>query len=103
MTNPQRGSKHTCQNDDCLKRFYDLGKMDFACPSCSTPFDTERERIALTEGNAGGYVPVSRRKRPVFRIVSPDTAEQLAREAASATLDEPASDGKQLLDMDSKS
>jgi hypothetical protein len=29
-----RGTKHTCGNDDCGKRFYDLNRSSLDCPYC---------------------------------------------------------------------
>jgi hypothetical protein len=33
-----RGTKRTCQNDDCGARFYDLNKDPIICPLCEAPY-----------------------------------------------------------------
>jgi hypothetical protein len=32
----KRGTKHTCRNDACLSRFYDLHRVPAFCPSCGS-------------------------------------------------------------------
>nr|WP_244437769.1 FYDLN acid domain-containing protein [Hyphomicrobium denitrificans] len=34
-----RGTKHTCTNEICGHRFYDLNQVSPACPYCQTPCD----------------------------------------------------------------
>lgn len=33
-----RGTKRTCQNDDCASRFYDLNRDPIVCPICDTEY-----------------------------------------------------------------
>lgn len=33
-----RGTKRTCQNDDCGARFYDLNRKPIVCPICETAY-----------------------------------------------------------------
>lgn len=33
-----RGTKRTCQNEECGVRFYDLTRNPIACPICHSPF-----------------------------------------------------------------
>ncbi|MBU2583529.1 MAG: TIGR02300 family protein [Alphaproteobacteria bacterium] len=33
-----RGTKRTCQNDDCGARFYDLNRDPIVCPNCETAY-----------------------------------------------------------------
>ena len=33
-----RGTKRTCQNDDCGSRFYDLNRDPIVCPICDTEY-----------------------------------------------------------------
>lgn len=102
MIDPQRGNKHTCQNADCLKPFYDLEKISFACPNCDAPFDADADKITAPVGNSKGFGRGYRRKAPHFRIVSPEMAEQLASETAltvSGEMQESADDSKRLLDV----
>jgi hypothetical protein len=34
----ERGTKRTCQNEQCGSRFYDLSRDSIACPICNTPY-----------------------------------------------------------------
>jgi uncharacterized protein (TIGR02300 family) len=34
----QRGTKRTCQNEECGARFYDLNRDPIACPICGTVY-----------------------------------------------------------------
>ncbi|SFV28104.1 TIGR02300 family protein [Hyphomicrobium facile] len=34
-----RGTKHTCSNDECGERFYDLNRDPTDCPYCGVAFD----------------------------------------------------------------
>lgn len=79
-----RGSKHICQDVECAKPFYDLGKSTFACPHCGRPFDTAADDASSQSSDAGAYVPGRRRKAPVYEIVSPELAVQQQADAAEA-------------------
>lgn len=37
-TKAARGTKRTCQNQDCGARFYDLNRDPIVCPMCETPY-----------------------------------------------------------------
>ena len=37
----ERGTKRTCQNDECEARFYDLMRDPIICPICETPYALE--------------------------------------------------------------
>lgn len=34
-----RGTKRTCQNDECGARFYDLGREPIVCPICGSEYE----------------------------------------------------------------
>ena len=38
-TSGPRGTKQTCTNEICGRRFYDLNQVSIACPYCQTPCD----------------------------------------------------------------
>ena len=38
-TKDARGTKRTCQNDDCGERFYDLNKDPMTCPICGSVYE----------------------------------------------------------------
>ena len=33
-----RGTKRTCQNEECGSRFYDLNRDPITCPACNTVY-----------------------------------------------------------------
>ncbi len=37
-TKQTRGTKRTCQNDDCDMKFYDLNRDPIVCPDCATVY-----------------------------------------------------------------
>lgn len=37
-TKEARGTKRTCQNDDCETRFYDLNRDPIVCPDCESVY-----------------------------------------------------------------
>jgi len=37
-TKAARGTKRTCQSQDCGARFYDLNRDPIVCPMCETPY-----------------------------------------------------------------
>ena len=49
-----RGTKHTCGNDDCGERFYDLNRSPTDCPYCGETFDpaavTARHTFVMEAG-----------------------------------------------------
>jgi hypothetical protein len=45
----ERGTKRTCQNDECGARFYDLMRNPIACPVCQTAFVPPPPRVAKPE------------------------------------------------------
>ena len=38
-----RGTKRTCQNDECGSRFYDLNRDPITCPICSAVYELARK------------------------------------------------------------
>ena len=43
-----RGTKQTCENQSCGRRFYDLKRTPLSCPYCGASFDSPAvERIAF--------------------------------------------------------
>jgi hypothetical protein len=99
MINPKRGDKHTCQDSDCQKPFYDLGKTDFSCPYCGTLFVAEDSQAHARSVPASRFSRGGRRKQQIFEIVSPETAQKLLRDKEeAAAVDESEGDAKLLLD-----
>ena len=38
MAKDSRGTKRTCQNDDCEAKFYDLNRDPIVCPTCGSVY-----------------------------------------------------------------
>jgi hypothetical protein len=98
MINPQRGRKHTCQDSACQKPFYDLGQTVFSCPYCETPFVAQGSQALAHSAPASGFARGSRRKPQIFKIVSPETAQELLRDKDTAVVDGSEGDAVALLE-----
>lgn len=64
-----RGTKRTCQNDDCGSRFYDLNRNPIVCPICETVY-------ALAHAPAGAVTPEETKAKEVKRRPNPDTDDK---------------------------
>ena len=60
----RRGTKRTCQNEECGLRFYDLNRDPIACPTCNTvyvidllPAPQEAVRAAAKPLRKPAFVP----------------------------------------------
>jgi uncharacterized protein (TIGR02300 family) len=63
-TKQARGTKRTCQNDECSARFYDLNHSPIACPVCGSSYELASSPLAVqavAEDKAG-----RRAKKPEF-------------------------------------
>lgn len=104
MAESTRGDKHICQNRDCQKPFYDLGKASVYCPNCGDAFDgaLSAEPVAgKPSSSSTGWRRGGRRVPPSFRIVSPEEAEHVKHEAATSASWEPEESVSRLSDVDS--
>jgi uncharacterized protein (TIGR02300 family) len=63
-----RGTKRTCQNEDCGSKFYDLNKDPIICPACQTIY-----KLAPIEEEE--VVPVAAVVAPVKPAIDPERAE----------------------------
>lgn len=45
-TKAARGTKRTCQNDECGSRFYDLNRDPIVCPVCQSPYQIAHSSAA---------------------------------------------------------
>jgi uncharacterized protein (TIGR02300 family) len=76
-----RGTKRTCQNDECGARFYDLGRTPIVCPICEEVYQLASSPIAVAAQTEDKARP--RSKKPEF------AAEKAARpEAVEAEADD---------------
>lgn len=86
-----RGKKRWCQDEACGLPFYDLNKVDFACPNCGAAY----RPIAVVPIAAAGE-RYGRRSAPVVLPLAPlkpviEPEAELAAEA-EADADEPEAD-----------
>jgi uncharacterized protein (TIGR02300 family) len=47
-TKQARGTKRTCQNDDCGARFYDLNSEPIVCPMCESGYKIASSPLAMS-------------------------------------------------------
>ena len=80
-TKQDRGTKRTCQNDECGARFYDLNRNPIACPICGTGYV-----IASSPGAIAAVVPEEKPQRKPKK-----------EEFATANSDEPADEAEEAL------
>jgi uncharacterized protein (TIGR02300 family) len=59
-TKQARGTKRTCQSNECGARFYDLNRNPISCPVCGSIYELASSPLALA---AAGEEKASRRSR----------------------------------------
>jgi uncharacterized protein (TIGR02300 family) len=82
-TKQARGTKRTCQSNECGARFYDLGRNPITCPICGSIYELASSPLALA---ASGEEKSARRgrksdyaeKAPVDKSAEGDGEEALA-------------------------
>jgi len=84
MAKQSRGTKRTCQNNECGARFYDLDQNPIKCPICGAAYV-----IASAPLVAGAVVPDERPQRKAKKV----EFEEVAADAA----DLPAAEGDEAL------
>lgn len=84
----KRGTKQTCANEECGRRFYDLNKLPTNCPYCGVKFTAP----AKVEIDPKAYV--GRSKAKTYKIVQQDPVESEEVEAeADVELEDETSAG----------
>lgn len=85
QTHSARGTKHTCGNDECGKRFYDLNRSPLDCPYCGVTLDLEavvpRHQFAMEPGKK------TRSKYYKLAAPAPEEAEEAPAQEADADTD----------------
>lgn len=90
-----RGTKRTCQDEDCGARFYDLNRKPIICPTCGTEYEIASAPSVLT---AAAEKSVRKPKKPEYAVEEPapvveaeaaDGDEALAEAAVGADAEEP--------------
>ena len=67
-TKESRGTKRTCQNDDCENKFYDLNRDPIVCPACDSVY-----RLAVVAKEE--VVPVAAVVAPIKAAIDPEIAD----------------------------
>lgn len=80
----ERGTKRTCQNEECGARFYDLVRDPIACPICRTVFV-----VPLAPSNGPKAAWKTNRGASQYPIVQAAPIVAVEEEAAELDSDEP--------------
>jgi uncharacterized protein (TIGR02300 family) len=91
-TKAARGTKRTCQSDECGARFYDLNRDPIVCPICGSIYE-----IASNPAAAEAEIKAPRKPKKV-EVVEPEAGELPAVEGEEALADieaeEPVADAE---------
>jgi len=70
-TKQARGTKRTCQSNECGARFYDLNSSPITCPICGSIYELASSPLALAA--ASEEKPSRRSRKPEFvdKVVAP--------------------------------
>lgn len=80
-TKQARGTKRTCQSNECGARFYDLARNPIVCPICGTVYELASAPLAAA---SAADEKAARRKKPDFvaeKVVTSEAAESEIDEA----------------------
>ena len=80
-TKQPRGTKRTCQSNECGARFYDLARKPITCPICGSIYEIASAPAALAAAGMEDKRP-SRPKKPEYTILK-DIAPELAADAVA--------------------
>ena len=82
-TKAARGTKRTCQSQECGARFYDLNRDPIVCPICDTPYVIAHQ--ALTPAAAAAEEKAAARKAK--KVAEEESDEVVAAEGEEALAD----------------
>ena len=89
-TKEARGTKCTCQNEDCDTKFYDLNRDPIVCPTCDTVYKlavvAEEEPVAVAASVAPVKAPIDPKASVDGDEVSDDDDALVSLEDADAEL-----------------
>ena len=92
MAKLSRGTKRTCQNDDCESKFYDLERDPIVCPVCSTVYKLARAAEMAAVPAAAAAAPIKAAAEPDVStdgdVISDDDDALISLEDADAELGE---------------
>ncbi len=86
-TNKDRGTKRTCQNNECGARFYDLSRNPILCPICGSKYAIAHSPTAAAAAAVAEEKAARKVKKPVFEPVAgePEAEEALVDVEADET------------------
>ena len=86
-TKQARGTKRTCQSDECGARFYDLARNPISCPICGSVYELASsplalqaaadEKLAARRGKKPEFVPEKRKVEDPEAVVSEDALDNV--------------------------
>jgi uncharacterized protein (TIGR02300 family) len=80
-TKQARGTKRTCQSNECGARFYDLSHNPIVCPVCGSVYELASSPLALA---AAGEDKPGRKTRKEYTIVKAPVADPVEAEVDDA-------------------
>jgi uncharacterized protein (TIGR02300 family) len=84
-----RGTKHTCGNDECGKRFYDLNRSPLDCPYCGVTLDLE---AAAAPRHEFVMEPGKKARSKYYKLTGPAAEEAEEAPAQDADSDSDSDD-----------
>jgi uncharacterized protein (TIGR02300 family) len=93
-TKQARGTKRTCQSDECGSRFYDLNRNPIVCPICGTVYELASSPLAIA--SAEEKSPRRARKPDLTPKNAPAEAADSEGEADDALAEIETEDGDEI-------
>lgn len=86
-TKAARGTKRTCQSDECGSRFYDLNRDPIVCPICGSIYEIASNPAAAAAAEAAEAKAASRKAKKAEAADSADAGDLPAVEGEEALAD----------------
>src|SRR3989304_399086 len=89
-TKQARGTKRTCQSNECGARFYDLDRTPVVCPICGSVYELPSGPAVAAAGTAGEKAP-RKAKKPEFapgKVLAPEETAEVEAEEVLADVEE---------------
>jgi uncharacterized protein (TIGR02300 family) len=89
-TKAERGTKRTCQNQECGSRFYDLNRDPVTCPICGTVYELAVSPMAVAAAGVAEEKAVRKpAKKPAYAVegAKPEDAPEAEADDGLAVAD----------------
>lgn len=83
-TKAARGTKRTCQNQECGARFYDLNRDPIACPMCGSGYVIAHQSVSAAATAAAAEEKAARKAK---KLADDAAADLVAAEGEEALAD----------------